>query len=166
MRGVPRARGSGRLTARTPEPRGRTRPARRCVVWLLVLALGLLAACSGDDDEAAGGNGDAAAPAATSEGASPSPTPSPTATATATATVVATVTETATPVAVATAPGSAVASPYERYHYVLTIELSIGESSRGDIGPLLGGTVEGDYVGPDRHAFTNAFEIGGFGFET
>ena len=160
MRGVPRARGSGRLTARTPEPRGRTPPARRSVVWLLVLALGLLAACTGDDDDAAGGNGDAAAPAATSEGASPSPPPLPTAAATATAAAA------VTPVSAATAPSSTVASPYERYQYVLTIEFSLGGSSGGDTGPVLLATVEGDYVAPDAHAFTNALEIGGLGFET
>jgi hypothetical protein len=120
--------------------------ARRPLVWLLLLALGLLAACSsGDGDDA---------PAAAS----------PTVTATSTATLTATATAVAT--ASTAASAGAVASPYERYHYLVTIELSVaGESSRGDTGPLLLGTVEGDYVAPDAHAFTNAFELGGLGFE-
>ncbi len=133
--------------------------ARRSLLALLVLALGLLAACTGDDDGAADADGESAATSAEpSSTATASSTPSLTPTATAT--------EVATPAATAAASAAAIASPYERYHYVLTIELSIGESSGGDTGPLLSGTVVGDYVAPDAHAFTNAFDIGGFGFET
>ena len=109
MRGVPRARGAGRLTAHTPELRGSTTPVRRSAVWLL-------AACSsGDDGDVA--DADDAAALASSEAASatPSPTLTPAATATATAT--------ATPVPAAWA--AAIASPYERYHYLLTFELSV-----------------------------------------
>ena len=130
-----------------------------------MLALGLIAACSGDDDEAADANGEAAA--ASSADASPSPTPTPTATATSTATATPPRTATATPIAAtAAAAAAAIESPYERYHYLLTIALSIIDSSRGDTGPLLLGTLEGDSVAPDAHAFTSALEGGGFGLET
>jgi hypothetical protein len=137
----------------------RSELARRTLVVLLVVALGLVAACSGDDDD------DGATPAESGAltTATPTRTPAPTSTPAVTPTVAET--ETATPAATATASAAAIDSPYERYHYVLAIMLDIEGSSRGDVGPLLAGTVEGDYVAPDAHAFVNAFELGGFGFE-
>ena len=112
---------------------------------MFILALGLLAACSSGDDEAPDSNGEAAE--ASGGDASPSPT------------IAATSTSAVTPIATATpiTTATAVAWPYENYHYLLTIELSMSESSRGDTVPLLLGTVEGDYLAPDAHAFTSTF---------
>ena len=57
----------------------------------------------------------------------------------------------------------AVASPYESFHYLVTIDMGVVD---GATDAVFGGRVEGDYVAPDRHAFTNEFGFAGISFTT
>src|SRR3990170_734705 len=76
--------------------------------------------------------------------------------------------ETATEVPLAT-PGatepeptdtSAGLIPFDSVHYVVDLEITIAQPGEAD-ETFISGQVEGDYVAPDSHAFTNTFEFGG-----
>lgn len=47
-------------------------------------------------------------------------------------------------------------SPFESYHYTVDLEFSV----EGEVGAI-SGTVDGDFVAPDSHAFSTTFDIAG-----
>lgn len=51
------------------------------------------------------------------------------------------------------------ALPFDSFHY--TVELEFAITVPGEEPTALSGTVEGDFVAPDSHAFTNRFAFGG-----
>jgi hypothetical protein len=113
------------------------------------------AACGGDDPPEATPTV-TATEAARTPTATPTPTPAP---------------ATSTPETAATeasqAPGGTltgvIASPYETFHYLVRIDMGVID---GATDALFGGRVEGDYVAPDRHAFTNEFGFSGLTITT
>ena len=141
-------RGERSRGARAPAPRTR----RGALLAGLLAALALAAAGCGGGDAPAADSASAAptvestAPPASTASPSPSPQPTPTPTAS------------ATPTATASAGSGALRS----YRYRVEIEFALqGEAGEA---PVIVGSVEGDYVAPDRHRFTNAFSIGAIRF--
>lgn len=128
---------------------------------LLAPVLVVAAACGGDDEGTAAEGTPSGVSAASSASVtrSPEPTAAPIERpATGTPTAATEVTQT---------PGSlrssAVASPYQSFHYLVTIDMGVVD---GATDAVFGGRVEGDYVAPDRHAFTNEFGFAGISFTT
>jgi hypothetical protein len=124
----------------------------RSLRWLLVLALTALvlsAACDDDDDDATGaGAGVTTATAATDEETA-------TATAAATETDTPEPTSTATPAGTPGASATVADSPYDSFHYRIEIAYELAEDET-----VFSGAVEGDFVAPDAHYFTNEFGFG------
>ena len=50
--------------------------------------------------------------------------------------------------------------PFDSLHYVVDLEITIAQPGEAE-ETFISGQVEGDYVAPDSHAFTNTFEFGG-----
>jgi len=50
--------------------------------------------------------------------------------------------------------------PFDSVHYVVDLEITIAQPGEAE-ETFISGQVEGDYVAPDSHAFTNTFEFGG-----
>jgi hypothetical protein len=61
-----------------------------------------------------------------------------------------------------TGGGRTPAYPFERFHYVVNVDLAI--AAPGEEESTLTGTVEGDYVAPDAHAFTTSFAFASLTF--
>jgi hypothetical protein len=125
---------------------------------LIGLAL-VVAGCGGDggDAPATGTASPAPTPSSTAPPAAPppptsSPSPSPTPASTATA----------TPTSPGSLAGPADAGALRSYRYRVEIEFAL-QGEAGDT-PVILGSVEGAYVAPDRHRFTNAFSIGSVRF--
>lgn len=50
--------------------------------------------------------------------------------------------------------------PFDSLHYVVDLEITIAQPGEAD-ETFISGQIEGDYVAPDSHAFSNTFEFGG-----
>ncbi len=123
------------------------------VLTLAVLVLGAVACGGGEQSDAAATSTEAATPATTA-----------TATPTASAATPSATPEVAVTEATRTSGQSgAIASPYQSFHYLVSIEMGVVDGAND---ALFGGRVEGDYVAPDRHAFTNQFGFAGLTFTT
>lgn len=128
---------------------GRQAPRRRALLPALLAALVLaVAGCGGDDTPASA----TASPTPTAES---TPPPAPSASPTASPSP----TPTAAPTSPPPPPATGVLGSYR---YRVDIEFAL-RGAEGD-APVIVGSVEGDYVAPDRHRFTNAFSIGAIRF--
>ena len=121
---------------------------RGALLTALLAAIALAVAGCGDDAPTAA----TASPTPTVETTmSPTPTASPTASPSPTPTA-----------APASTPPPLAAGVLRSYRYRVDIEFVL-RGTEGDV-PVIVGSVEGDYVAPDRHRFTNAFSIGAIRF--
>lgn len=55
----------------------------------------------------------------------------------------------------------ALGSPFDSYHYVVTIRMEV----EGEEDGAVGGDIEGDYVAPDSHSWNQSFAFGGLTFD-
>src|SRR3989304_5783988 len=55
---------------------------------------------------------------------------------------------------------SARAPPFDSFHYAVDLSFNIMQPGQAETA-LVSGTIEGDYVGPDSHAFSSSFEVAG-----
>jgi hypothetical protein len=134
-----------------------TLPARaRIALPLALLAMAVVgAACGSGDKKAATATADLSQ-ATSAAGTRSAGAPSAQATTGKTPTRAAgTTTTQATTTPKAGATSSAV-NALDSYHYVVNIKFELSGSESG-----VQGTIEGDYVGPDSHSFTQTFDVGG-----
>lgn len=132
--------------------------ARIALPLALAAVLATSAACGG------GGDKKAATPAADLSQATAASTraaSAPTAGATrGTTPTKAATTRTGTPATTTPKPSNTPASTsrdgLDSYHYVVEVEFKVSRSENG-----VTGTIEGDYVAPDSHSFTQTFEVAG-----